>query len=183
MPVASPGGCRSVWPVAAGLLALGLIALAVVCQAEPLTASPPPLPENASLLSSIAKVVGALLVVVGLMLVLLYAIKRLGLGQGRGGGGTAIAVLETRMVAPRKYITIVRVADRCLALGVTEQTISLLADLGEEGKAAFANQGTSSPPTSGFAALLQKSMQSWRVAPPGADRQPGASPQDRQEEP
>jgi len=179
MPVASPGGYRSVWPVA-GLLALGLIAFAVVCQAEPPAASP--LPENASLLSAIAKVVGALLVVVGLMLVLLYAIKRLGLGQGRGGGGTAIAVLETRMLAPRKYISIVRVADRCLALGVTEQTISLLADLGEEGKAAFANQRTS-PPASGFAALLQKSMQSWRVAPPGADRQPGASPQDRQEEP
>ena len=171
---------RPTWQV--GGLAFWLITLAVSCQAEPSTASALPLlPENASLLSAIAKVIGALLVVVGLMLVLLYAIKRLGLGGGRGGG-SAIAVLETRMVAPRKYITIVRVADRCLALGITEQTISLLADLGEDGKAAFANQGPP-PPPAGFAALLQKSMQSWRAAPPEAGGQSGTSPQERQEEP
>ena len=141
-------------------------------------------PENTSLLSAIAKVAGSLLVVVGLMLVLLYAIKRIGIGSSRGRGGSAIVVLETRMVAPRKYIAIVEIADKCLALGITEHNINLLADLGLEVKASLSSQSAAVKPGSAFAGLLKKSMKSWQTtAVPEPGGQTADRKQDRQESP
>lgn len=114
---------------------LGVVSLATCCLAAEPTPSPVvPLAETSSLLTAIAKVFGSLLVVVGLMLLLLYFIKRTGLGTGLGRGGSAITILETRMVAPKKYITIVEIAGRCLALGITDQAINLLTELGPEAK-------------------------------------------------
>ena len=139
-----------------------------------------PSPETTSLLSAIVKVFGSLLVVVGIMLVLLYFIKRTGLGSGQARSGSAIAVLETRMVAPKKYIAIVEIADRCLALGITEHNINLLADLGPEIKASLAPQSTAKP-GSAFAGLLSKSMKSWQGAQGGQGSDPAIHDQDKQE--
>ena len=138
---------------------------------------------NTSLLAAIAKVFGSLLVVVGLMLVLLYFIKRAGIGSGRSRGGSAITVLETRMVAPRKYIAIVEIADKCLALGITEHNINLLADLGLEVKASLLGQSADVKSGSAFAGLLAKSMKSWQASAAKPDAQAMGSNQDRQESP
>lgn len=157
---------------------LANLALCSLANASDPVPSAIPYQESTSLLLAISKVLGALLVVVGIMLVLLYAIKRSGLGAGRSRGGSAIAVLETRMVAPRTYIAIVVVADKCLAIGITDHNITLLTDLGAEVKASLVSQGPAVPLTSAFASLLQKSMKSWR-----ADAGAMASNQDRQESP
>ncbi len=139
-------------------------------------------PETASLLSAIVKVFGALLVVVGIMLALLYFIKRTGLASGAGRGGSAIAVLETRMVAPKKYIAIVEIADKCLALGITEHAINLLADLGPETRSSLALQApVKSGP--GFAALLSKSMKAWQAPASGQGSPAAVHDQDKQESP
>lgn len=116
--------------------------------------------ETSSLLSAIIKVSGSLMVVVGIMLVLLYAIKRAGFGSGRGS--SAITVLETRMVAPKKYIAIVDVAGHCLALGITDHTITILSDLGPETKAALSTRPAAA--ATGFAGLLKKSMSTQQTA-------------------
>ena len=167
-----------------GAVAFCLASVAVCCLAiEPDPAAAFPLPATTSLISTIGKVFGALLVVVGLMLVLLYFIKRVGIGSGRSRGGSAIAVLETRMVAPRKYIAIVEIADKCLALGITEHNINLLADLGAEVKAALVNQSNAVKPGSAFAGLLNKSMKSWQAAAAKPGGQAVGSNQDRQESP
>ncbi|MDD5758829.1 MAG: flagellar biosynthetic protein FliO [Desulfobulbaceae bacterium] len=121
-------------------------------------------PENASLLAAITKVFGSLLVVVGLILVLLYCIKRAGFGSGRGRVGSAIAVLESRMVAPKKYIAIVEIADKCLAVGITDHGINLLADLGPEVKESLARQSAGVKTASTFAGVLKKSMKSWQAS-------------------
>lgn len=117
-------------------------------------------PENASLMAAISKVFGSLLVVVGLILVLLYCIKRAGLGAGRSRAGSAIAVLETRMVAPKKYIAIIEIADKCLAVGITDHSVNLLADLGPEVRASLARQDSVVTPVSTFAGVLKRSMTS-----------------------
>lgn len=119
-------------------------------------------PGTTSLLSAIIKVSGSLLVVVGIMLVLLYAIKRTGLGSGLGNGSSAITVLETRMVAPKKYIAIVDVAGRCLALGITDHNITLLSDLGTEAKSALTSKPIAAGP--GFAGLLKRSLRAQQTA-------------------
>jgi len=161
-----------------------LVSLAVCCLAnEPAPAVALATPGNGSLLAAIVKVFGSLLVVVGLMLLILYGIKRSGFGSGRSRGGSAIAVLETRMVAPRKYIAIVEIAGKCLAVGITEHNINLLADLGDEAKSALAGQSNTAKPGSNFANLLNKSMKSWQSAAPDPGTQAMARNQDRQELP
>ena len=149
---------------------------------EPALAAAAPLPETPSLLSAIVKVFGSLLVVVGLMLVLLYFIKRSGLGSGQGRSGSAIAVLETRMVAPKKYIAIVEIADKCLAIGITDHNINLLADLGSEAKSSLASQ-TPTKPGASFARLLSKSMKSWQSSASGHGDRAMIHDQDKQESP
>ena len=163
--------------------AASLFLLTVCCLVnESALAAAAPLPETPSLLSAIVKVFGSLLVVVGLMLVLLYFIKRSGLGSGQGRSGSAISVLETRMVAPKKYIAIVEIADKCLAIGITDHNINLLADLGPEAKSSLASQ-TMAKPGASFARLLSKSMKSWQSSASGKDDNTVTHDQDKQESP
>lgn len=137
--------------------------------------------ETSSLLSAIIKVSGSLLVVVGIMLVLLYAIKRAGFGSGLGRGSSAITVLETRLVAPKKYIAIVEVAGRCLALGITDHNINLLSDLGPDAKASLTSRPAIA--NAGFAGLLKKSMWAQQNTTPPSAREDEATPQTKSESP
>jgi flagellar biosynthetic protein FliO len=157
-----------------GAVAVVVVGVATVClAAEPPPASALPLSETTSLLAAITKVTGSLLVVVGLMLLLLHFIKRTGLGSGGSRSGSAITVLETRMVAPKKYIAIVEIAGHCLALGITDHTISRLADLGPETKDRLSPHPAQARPLSPFAGLLNRSLQAWREPPaPQTEEEP-----------
>ncbi len=164
------------------LLAGGALAVVAMTTAtlagEPPPAAAMPLSETTSLLTAIAKVTGSLIVVIGLMLLLLHVIKRTGLGSGQTRNGSAITVLETRMVAPKKYITIVEIAGQCLALGVTDHAITRLADLGPEAMARLTSPSAQANPAASFAGLLHRSMQAWRQAPPPAE---GVAPRSNHE--
>lgn len=154
------------WPWGGAAFCLGSQALCCLAgEGGPGAAAP--LSETTTLLSAIAKVFGSLVVVVGLMLILLYVIKRSGLGTAMPGSGSAIAVLETRMVAPKKYIAIIQIADKCLALGITEQAISLLTELGPEAQATLAQQARPTKTGTPFAGLLARSMKAWQGVAPG----------------
>ena len=179
------GGAQRIWGCLRGGAVFYGFNQAVCCWAAE-TAAPTAaggLSGATSLLSAIVKVFGSLLVVVGLMLVLLYFIKRTGLGSGRGRGSSAIAVLETRMVAPKKYVAIVEVAGKCLALGITDHNINLLADLGAEAKAALSPQAMGAKPGSTFAGLLSRSMKAWQAPVPESDGRAMENRNDHQESP
>ena len=123
------------------------------------------LADTSSLAVATVKVFGALLVVVGLMLLVLYLIKRAGLASGGAAGRGAISVLETRLIAPKKYIAVVEVAGRCLAVGITDNAITLLAELGAEEKASLArNRREKASP---FAALLNRRLAASGAEPEG----------------
>jgi flagellar biosynthetic protein FliO len=85
--------------------------------------------ETMNLMAAVARMAGALALVVGLLLLLIYILKKSGLAQGVKGGGTRIKIIETRMVAPKKYIAIADVAGQYMALGITEHNINLLTRL------------------------------------------------------
>ncbi len=92
--------------------------------------------ETAHLL---AKMIGALGIVLGTLLIALYAIKRLGKNFNKGKEGL-IEITAAKMILPKKHILIVKVAGRRLVIGATEHGLSLLAELeGEE------NGGTKAP--------------------------------------
>ena len=97
-----------------------------------------------------AKVVGAFILVAGLMALVFKIMQRAGVGTA-AGRGSLISVLETRAIAPKKYISVVQIGDQQLAVGITENAVSLLCQL---------EKPVTVPPATGqnpaFATLLQK---------------------------
>ena len=163
-PIPKQGASPGPWPFTLAARGLaGVALLSTTCLAgEPPPATAIPLSETASLLTAMAKVFGSLVVVVGLMLLLLHLIKRAGLGSGGSRAGSAITILETRMVAPKKYIAIVEIAGQCLALGITDHAITRLTDLDPGTRDRLTLPPSPGRPGPAFAGLLQRTMQSWR---------------------
>jgi len=114
--------------------------------------------ETVALLMAIVKVAGSLIVVVGLMLLAVHLIKKIGLGRGSGGDGRMIDVLDTRMIAPKKYVAVVRIAGKCVALGITDQQINLLTRVEDSHPRQEDVQpgGASAGGDPGFAAVLKR---------------------------
>lgn len=91
----------------------------------------------------IIKAIIPLLVIVGLLYGVLFFIKKYGVSfKGKRNGSVNINVLSSQMIMPKKYISVVRVDDKLLVLGVSENSISLLKELDkslEESKPYAAN--------------------------------------------
>ena len=85
--------------------------------------------ETTSLVTAIFKVMGSLATVVGLMLLLFFLFKKFGFNKGLSRSGSLIKVIESRLVAPKKYIAIVEIADKCVAVGITDNSITMLTDV------------------------------------------------------
>jgi flagellar protein FliO/FliZ len=71
-----------------------------------------------------------LLIIVGLLYGVLVLIKKYGTPfKGTKSGLVPIKVLSTQMIMPKKFISIVKVDNKLLVLGVSENSISLLKEL------------------------------------------------------
>jgi len=79
------------------------------------------------------KVIGSVLLVLGILYAGVYAMRAF---SGRAGAGRfkrdAIAILHKRYIAPKKAIYVIKVGGRSMVVGVTDSQISHLADLSEE---------------------------------------------------
>lgn len=86
--------------------------------------------ESTGLLIPTLKMVGALALVIGLLLLLFAASKKgfrfLPLGQGQEG---TIKVLETRPLGGKKFLCLVRVRDQELLLGLSHDRIEYLSQI------------------------------------------------------
>ncbi len=86
------------------------------------------------------KLAGAMALVLGLLLLLSYGLKKWGYAiQGKGSG--LIEVLETRMILPRRHICIVRVGRRVMILASSDKGIEYLGDLDEEARGSEDDSG------------------------------------------
>ena len=71
-----------------------------------------------------------LIIIVGLLYGVLLLIKKYGTPfKGNKGVSVPIKVLSTQMIMPKKFISIVRVDDKLLVLGVSENSITMLKEL------------------------------------------------------
>jgi flagellar biosynthetic protein FliO len=163
------------------LFTLGVILTAQWCLAlEPNTAMPSPLAndlrETTSLMAAIFKVTGSLAVVIGLMLLLFFLFKKFGLNKGLSAGGSLINVLESRLVAPKKYVAIIEIASKCVAVGITDTNITLLTELDSSADGSITNPGRKKE-TASFPSLLKKAAQSTRnkTSFVEANKEPGES--------
>lgn len=117
--------------------------------------------ETLSLTMAIFKTLGSLTIVVGLMLLLLFWIRKMGLAGGGSRQEGLITVLDSRMLAPKKQVSVLEVAGAYLVVGLTEQQITLLATLAPNDrlKEATHSRKTSTPLPASFASMLNKAAQ------------------------
>ncbi|MBC8316843.1 MAG: flagellar biosynthetic protein FliO [Desulfobulbaceae bacterium] len=92
--------------------------------------------SSANLATTLFKVAGALALVVGLMILLIVWLKKMGLAKGGLRQGSLVQLLDSKMIAPKKYVAVVQVGSDLLALGVSDQQITMLhrLDSGNTGK-------------------------------------------------
>ncbi|MFZ5766036.1 MAG: flagellar biosynthetic protein FliO [Thermodesulfobacteriota bacterium] len=139
---------------------IGLLPSAVAGGESPPGAVTAPLTamsEAATLGLLLLKVFGALLLTLGLVLVFAKLMRKFGLTPATGSQLGLITILDTKMIAPKKFVAVVRVADQTLALGVTEQQITLLGRLDSE-SIALPAEGQKSQPATSFSTLLGKAL-------------------------
>jgi len=83
-----------------------------------------------SVVPPIAKMVGALIVVVICIYAGLYLLKRMMGGRYSGDRRNCLLeVLETTYIAPKKSVSLIRVADKSVLIGMTDSRISVLTEL------------------------------------------------------
>lgn len=111
--------------------------------------------SNGAVLPSILKMVSALVVVLFALYGSVYLLKK-GMGRkfSRGNTSNALEVLESTFVAPRKTVSLLRVANRSILIGITDQQISVLTELNEEETAALRIPETEDATSVGFSEIL-----------------------------
>jgi flagellar biogenesis protein FliO len=127
------------------------------------------LPPPPDLMTTSLKMAGALALLIGGLLMVLYVMRRLGKIKGQTlGGGDIIRIIATRALAPKQYITVVKVGDSVLTLGVTEQTIACLDKT--DARAFLEQSPENTGPAAGSFARTLRSL-AGRTDSPEAERQ------------
>jgi flagellar protein FliO/FliZ len=111
--------------------------------------------NGGSLALSTFKMISALVVVLVCIYLGVYLLKKL-MGRRRGinGQNGILQVLETTYVGPKKTVSLVRVADRSVLIGVTDSQISILTELDAEETSAITAAGSAND-SEGFDRLLK----------------------------
>jgi flagellar protein FliO/FliZ len=113
-----------------------------------------------SALPSLVRMIGALIFVLICVYVVLYLLKRM-MGKRYTGGnrGDLLEVLGTLCVAPKKSVSLIRVADKSVLVGITDNQISCLMEL-DASQTATLTAATATPRDQApFAELLKSASQ------------------------
>ena len=106
--------------------------------------------------STSLKMIGSLLLIIGLILCLFYLLKRLRLGPS-GSRSPEMRLIGTMNLAPKRSVAVVEVCGRWLVLGVGTENISLLSRF--DGPPDLASTESNSMDTSkGFHAMLKNKI-------------------------
>ncbi len=108
-------------------------------------------------LFDIIKTVIPLFFIVALMYGVLIFVKKYGIKiNGNKTGSVHINVISSQMIMPKKFISVVKVEDKLLVLGVSEQSITLLKELNQPQD--FPNQSITNNERSNFLDSLKKNL-------------------------
>ena len=78
----------------------------------------------------IIKAVIPLFFIVGLLYGVLLLVKKYGISiKANKSGSVSVNILSSQMIMPKKFISIVKVEDKLLVLGISEHSITLLKEL------------------------------------------------------
>ncbi len=120
------------------MIALALSACSVAWAQEP---SPDPFSDMGV---ATFKMLGSLALVIGLILLITYGIRRLRFGASSFQGVQRMRVLGTLTLAPKRSIALVEVCGELLLLGVGTDNVRLLSKIEGVGRAGLEEQGKES---------------------------------------
>jgi len=80
-------------------------------------------------MSQMFQVFSALCFIVGLLLLFYWIAKRFFIPWQAANNKSDIEVLETKMILPKKYISIVRVKGKVFAVAISEGSMTLISEL------------------------------------------------------
>ena len=95
-------------------------------------------PITRSYVPSLVKMISALVVVVICVYVVLYLLRKL-MGRRYSGNrkNNILEILETTYIAPKKTVSLIRVADKAVLVGISESGISTLTEFDPDDTAAI----------------------------------------------
>jgi len=115
-----------------------------------------------NLIGALLKMLSALAIVVAVVFGSLYLLRRLmGRRQVGSRGCDALEVLQTTYVGPHKAISLVRVANRSVLVGVTDSQISMLSEL-DAAETEQIRAETSQPEREPFSNMLRNASEKVR---------------------
>ena len=85
----------------------------------------------ASTASSIGQLITVLLIFVFVLALTYFVTKWIANYQKDKAPGENIVILETKRVAPGKLIEVVRIGDKCFAIGIGKDEVTLLGEINE----------------------------------------------------
>ncbi len=137
-----------------------LFTLLALCQTswagnEPAAGAIDNLATTGSLLFLSLKVIGGLALVIGLMVLLVIWLKKLGFSQKTLKQGSLIRILDTRMIGPKKYVSVLQIADQNIVVGITDQQITMLTGLNDD-PALKIDKGKEDNTSETFSSLLAR---------------------------
>jgi len=114
-----------------------------------------PIPGSGiSLFVAALKVVGALALTLVLMVLAVWALKKLMGAAAVRSDGDIVTIIELRYLAPKKAVALVKVLDRVLIVGVTDQSLTSLGELTAEEAATLDERKPERTDGGGFGAIL-----------------------------
>lgn len=126
--------------------------------------------NGGSLALSTFKMISALVVVLVCIYLGVYFLKKLmGRRSAANGRNNLLQVLESAYVGPKKTVSLVRVADRSVLIGVTDNQISILTELDAEETLAI-TAATVENESEGFNRLLKTACDRFKKLHPKRNR-------------
>jgi len=114
-----------------------------------------------SALPALAKMVGALLVVIVCIYLGVYLLKRTMGGRLHSSRGTnALEIIETAGLGQHKTLSLVRVGEKSVLVGVTEGRMTLLTELDADDTAAILASAPTEVDPDGFGRMLNTAAKS-----------------------
>jgi len=96
-----------------------------------------------------------LFIICGLLFGVLYFVKKYSFKKN-GSSQLNIKVISSQILMPKKFISVVRINDKLLVLGVSENNITLLKEFQAEEEMKM--EETNTNPLSSFAELFKKNL-------------------------
>ena len=133
-----------------------------------------PMTGKSEAAASLMKMLVALAVVIVCIYVGVFLLKKLVVKRQMGrGAGSLLQVIETAYIDPKKSLSLVRVADKSVLIGVTDNQISVLTELDPQHTQTVMQHSQQRLADDGFMSMLRSASDKFRGSGTKTDQSQG----------